>query len=526
MPIDLHPEAATHPLSLIRGSGGMSAIIRSHSWENTPLGPIDHWPVELLISVNSMLTAKQIACLIWGESEQILLYNDLYAPLLGNKTSALGENFLEVWSEIREQASTIISQPFRTREANIFEHVPFLIPIGGKLVERICTLTNNPIWSVSAGEPRILGLYQTVVDHTDGEMATRDLREERGRLRQVMAASRDAVTTVDREWRITYMNPTTLAIVGPDKDLIGADLWESFPDVAREDLPYRFHYLRAMYDGISASFETFYPEPYNLPIQVDVFPTSEGMVTFVRDVSNAKKAEAALIRSEKLAAVGRLAASIAHEINNPLESVMNLIYLARSSEKTKDILEYLAVAERELRRVSAISHQTLRFYKQATKPQSVTDHELIETVLSIYQGRLVNSGIDVEQRLRARRPIKCYDGEIRQVLNNLVANAIDAMVAIGGRLLIRTRDAEDPQTGKLGIQITIADTGSGMRPEALLHLFEAFYTTKGIDGNGLGLWISKEIVDRHHGRLRVRSSQQVGTAGTVYTLYLPSDVAF
>ncbi len=503
----------------------MSARIRGHAWEKTPLGPIEHWPLEPLSSVNSMLTSKQIACLIWGKSDQILLYNDLYAPLLGSKKQTLGHSFLKVWSEIAEQASAIITQPFTTQEANLYEHVPFFISVDGQLVERICTLTNNPIWSVSGGTPKILGLYQTIVDHTDGEMAARSLRAERELLRQVMAASRDAVTTVDRNWCITYLNPTTVAILGPDQDSIGKDLWKSFPDMAREDSPCRYHFSRAMNEGISASFETRYPEPHNLSIFVDVRPTSEGIVTFVRDISDAKKAEAALIQNEKLAAVGRLAASIAHEISNPLESVTNLLFLARSSEDHGELQEYLATAERELRRVSVISSQTLRFYRQHTKPQSVTAHDLIESVLSIFQGRLINSGIDVQLRLRAQQLIACYDGEIRQVLNNLIGNAIDAMATSGGRLLVRTRDAEDLKIGQPGIQITVADTGTGMTPKVLQRLFEAFFTTKGIGGNGLGLWISKEIIDRHQGRLQVRSSQQAAVPGTVVTLFLPSSAA-
>jgi len=280
-----------------------------------------------------------------------------------------------------------------------------------------------------------------------------------------------------------------------------------------------------MNEGISASFETRYPEPHNLSIFVDVRPTSEGIVTFVRDISDAKKAEAALIQNEKVAAVGRLAASIAHEINNPLESVTNLLFLARSSEDHGELQEYLATAERELRRVSVISSQTLRFYRQHTKPQSVTAHDLIESVLSIFQGRLINSGIDVQLRLRAQQLIACYDGEIRQVLNNLIGNAIDAMATSGGRLLVRTRDAEDLKIGQPGIQITVADTGTGMTPKVLQRLFEAFFTTKGIGGNGLGLWISKEIIDRHQGRLQVRSSQQAAVPGTVITLFLPSSAA-
>lgn len=524
MPTGMHAPTPMQDASPIRGSGPMSEKIRAYPWHENALGPIEGWPPELLGSVNSMLTSKQIACLIWGEAEQVLLYNDLYVPLLGNKSPALGQNFLEVWSEIREQAKGIISEPFRTREANLFERVPFFILIDGEPVERICTLTNNPIWSMT-GESRILGLYQTIVDYTDGELAVRELQKERELLTQVMAASRDAVTLVDREWRIQYMNPVTRRIVGPDRDLIGKNLWESFPAIAWEGSPCLDHFPRAMDEGIPASFETYYPEPYNFSILVDVYPTTGGMVTFVRDISDAKKAQAALIQNEKLAAVGRLAASIAHEINNPLGSVTNLLYLARGTEDAAVLQEYLAMAEQELRRVSIISNQTLRFYKQPSSSQTLTDQELFDSVMSIYQGRLVNSKIVVEKRSRARRPIECYDGEIRQVLNNLVGNAMDAMQPNGGRLLIRSRDAHNWKTGEAGMALTVADTGCGMPAEVLLRLFEAFYTTKGSGGNGLGLWVSQQILDRHKGTLRVRSSQKAGASGTVFTVFLPSEAA-
>ena len=239
------------------------------------------------------------------------------------------------------------------------------------------------------------------------------------------------------------------------------------------------------------------------------------------DITERKQAEAALMQTEKLAAVGRLSASIAHEINNPLESVTNLLYLARTSQSLKEVHTHLDTAERELRRVAVISNQTLRFHKQSTASLEVTCSDLFEGVLSIYQGRLMNSQIEVQKRKRAHRSIECFDGEIRQVLNNLVGNAIDAMHPQGGRLLIRSREAYDWRTEERGIVLTVADTGTGMPPQVLRKIFEAFYTTKGIGGTGLGLWVSKEIVDRHHGALRVRSSNKKGHSGTVFALFLP-----
>jgi PAS domain S-box-containing protein len=241
------------------------------------------------------------------------------------------------------------------------------------------------------------------------------------------------------------------------------------------------------------------------------------------DIEERKRAEQALMQSEKLAAVGRLASSIAHEINNPLEAVTNLIYLARHRALLPEVLEYLESAERELRRVSAIANQTLRFHRQSTHPQSVRCSELIGSVLSIFQGRFLNTNIMVESRNRASESIKCFEGEIRQVLSNLVANAIDAMQPRGGRLLVRSREAKDWKTGRRGVAFTVADTGCGMDQQTLQRIFDAFFTTKDIGGTGLGLWISKDIVDRHHGQLRVRSNQRPPNCGTVFVLFLPLD---
>ena len=250
--------------------------------------------------------------------------------------------------------------------------------------------------------------------------------------------------------------------------------------------------------------------------------TPQRMVGINIDVHERKSAEETLIRTEKLAAVGRLASSIAHEINNPLESVTNLLYLARTNETIPDeVRHYLTMAEMELRRASAITTQTLRFHKQSTRPVEMTCDDLIGSVLTIYHSRLVNSKIKVEKRKHAERPVLCMDGEIRQVMSNLIGNAIDAMHPDGGRLLLRSRVGHDWKTAREGLVVTVADTGSGIAAETATRMFEAFFSTKGIGGTGLGLWISKEIIDRHQGRLLLRTSQARGCSGTVFALFLP-----
>ncbi|WP_260740478.1 PAS domain-containing sensor histidine kinase [Tunturiibacter lichenicola] len=242
------------------------------------------------------------------------------------------------------------------------------------------------------------------------------------------------------------------------------------------------------------------------------------------EITQQKKAELALMQSEKLAVVGRLASSIAHEINNPLESVTNLLYLAERCDDMTETRTYVQTAERELRRVSVIVNQTLRFHKQSTSPQEISGDQLIDSIVSMFQSRIINYGIRVEERKRIAPAVRCFEGEIRQVLSNLVSNAIDAMQPLGGgRLLLRSRVGRDWNTRRRGLIVTVADTGNGMSASVAQRIFEPFYTTKGISGTGLGLWVSSEIVLRHRGTLRFRTSERYGRSGTVFSLFLPFD---
>ena len=244
------------------------------------------------------------------------------------------------------------------------------------------------------------------------------------------------------------------------------------------------------------------------------------IVGIQQDVTARVEFEAALRESEKLAAVGRLAASIAHEINNPLESVTNLIYLARNAASRADMESYLEQADAELRRASQITNQSLRFYRQSTRPTESRLNDLVGAVLHLYESKITNAGLRVERGERASGTVLCLESEIRQVLTNLIRNAIDAMRP-GGRLLIRTRAGRDYTSGLKGVVLTIADTGTGIPAEVRRNLYRAFFTTKGAFGTGLGLWVSSEIVKRHRGHLRVRSNATPGRSWTVFQLFLP-----
>ena len=252
-------------------------------------------------------------------------------------------------------------------------------------------------------------------------------------------------------------------------------------------------------------------------------PSKDGIIVFFRDVTEQKRAASALIQTEKLAAVGRLASSIAHEINNPLEAVTNLLYLSEHANNLEDAKVYLATAQQELARVSNIATQTLRFHRQSTNPRETSLQELLETVVTLFQGRIGGGGIDIERRYRSDRKIVAFGGDLRQVFANLVSNSIDASMR-GGRILIRLHDCCD-WSGAHGVRVTIADTGIGMAPETRRRIFEPFFTTKSATGTGLGLWVSSEILRNHHARVRVRSSQRPDTHGTVFSIFFPMDAA-
>lgn len=246
----------------------------------------------------------------------------------------------------------------------------------------------------------------------------------------------------------------------------------------------------------------------------------------VLDASDRKRGEEALRRAEKLAVTGRLAASIAHEINNPLEAITNLLFLLRNyCQLENPALNYVAMAEYEVRRIAEITQQTLRFYRQPTLPARAKMSELLGSVLSLYQGRFNSLNLQVERKFDPELDLFCFAGEIRQVLANLVGNSIDASPA-GGRIVMRARRSRNwKNPSQIGIRFTAADTGAGMEPEVKKRVFEAFFTTKESTGTGLGLWVSLEILNKHRAtvHLRSRSASQGKQSGTVFQFFIPDD---
>jgi PAS domain S-box-containing protein len=256
---------------------------------------------------------------------------------------------------------------------------------------------------------------------------------------------------------------------------------------------------------------------------------SEGRVArivgVIADISGRKRSEEAMLRAEKLAVAGRLAASVAHEINNPLEAVANLLYLISHAETIETAQAWAQQALDELMRVSLITQQTLKFHRQAGAPKITKLSEVVQLVLTLFRGRLRSAQITVAVQAEREVGILCMTGEVQQIFANLIGNAIDAMPR-GGRLLIRLQpslDWRDRQT--TGMRITLCDSGIGMDRATMRRMFEPFFTTKTDTGTGLGMWVVSQLVERHHGQVRVWSSQSAESSATVISVFLPHENA-
>ncbi len=246
-----------------------------------------------------------------------------------------------------------------------------------------------------------------------------------------------------------------------------------------------------------------------------------GVVLVFRDITERRMSEDALMRAEKLAAAGRLAASVAHEVNNPLEGLTNLVYIAQHSQDFKEIRQLLKQAESEIGRIAHITRQALGFYRETSTAAYFKPAAIVRDVTDFYASRAINLGVTFIVNAKTEREVLGSAGELRQILSNLLANSLDAC-SQGATIRVEANPAIDPRNpARAGVRITIADTGLGIPPEHLESIFEPFFTTKKDTGTGLGLWVSRELVAKHGGSLRVRSRVSEPLCGTVFSIFLP-----
>ncbi len=243
----------------------------------------------------------------------------------------------------------------------------------------------------------------------------------------------------------------------------------------------------------------------------------------VMDITDRKHAEEVLLRTEKLASVGRMAASISHEINNPLEATVNALYItAHLPELPPAAHEYLQMADEELKRIAHITRQSLGFYRESNGPMATTVTAILESAIDVLKSKINNKQATIERQWDAEVEIVAIAGELRQVFSNLLSNSLDA-IEQGGTIKLRVFSFETSGNGRRYVRVTVADNGQGISASSLPRLFEPFYTTKGTIGTGLGLWVTKQIIDKHDGTIQVRSNTQGSQTGTVFSVVLPTD---
>ena len=246
-----------------------------------------------------------------------------------------------------------------------------------------------------------------------------------------------------------------------------------------------------------------------------------GRVLVVRDLTEQRRSEAVLRSTDKLASMGRLAASVAHEIHNPLDAIANLLYLLDHSKQLDEASrEHVRLASEELNRVTNISEQMLTFSRESRVPVPVRLRDLLDNVLVLYQARLTASQIQVRKRYEDLLEVRAFPGELRQVFSNLIGNALDAMGQSGCLTLHVLPSRDWTNMDRRGVRVTIADTGTGISPADRQRISEAFYTTKGEKGTGLGLWVSGGIVRKYGGVLRFRS-RTGDRHGSFFQVFLP-----
>lgn len=380
-----------------------------------------------------------------------------------------------------------------------------------------------------AGE--IMRWFGTNTDISEQQRAEDSLRESEARFRSVLDASRDVIYRLNLQTgRYEYISPSAERVIGFSVDeIMSLDLENSLAMIHPDDLPAMRAVLAHLEEAGEGELEyrqrTRSGEYRWLSNRMSLIKDSAGRPLYrsgnIRDITERKQAEELLLRSEKLASVGRVAAAIAHEINNPLAAVTNVLYLAKAMPGLPEAArQYLEMADAELKRVAHITRQSLGFYRESNAPALSSVNQILDSAIDLLKNRIDAKQARIEKQWEQDVEITAVFGELRQVFSNLLANSLDA-IDEHGIVKLRVTAGKAVNHGERRIRVTVADNGKGISANLRASIFEPFFTTKGTVGTGLGLWVSKEIIDKHGGTIRVRSRTHGPRRGTVFSVVLP-----
>lgn len=381
----------------------------------------------------------------------------------------------------------------------------------------------------------LLALSATYERHLQAEAAQQDeLKQSRERFQITLKSLGEGVVSTDQDGRVSFINPVAQQLTGwnhvdsqgrPFREVVRlldertrVTIDDPMEAVRREQqvVSYPAGLLLCSRDGKE------YPiELTGAPILNNVGEISGISVVF-RDTTQRRQTEQTLRSSERLTLAGRLSATIAHEIRNPLDTVTNLVYLLQHEQKSNSVAtQYLAMAAEELTRISQITGQLLTFHRESRSPVPVNLNEVLESVLVLFSPQIKRNHVNVDKRFEATHSVRGFPGELRQVFSNLVGNAIEA-IPHSGKLVLHTRESTlGSNPNRKGVRVTVLDNGIGIPRGVRKNLFAPFYTTKGEKGTGLGLWISRGIVEKHEGSIHLTSTNRNGRSGTAFSVFLP-----
>jgi PAS domain S-box-containing protein len=380
-----------------------------------------------------------------------------------------------------------------------------------------------------------LALSSTYEQHLQAEAEQlQQLQQSRERFQITLKSLGEAVVSTDQGGNISFINPVAQQLTGWDE---AAARGLPFREVVRlcdertrlevED-PVETVRRAQKVMGFSNSLVLTSRSGKEHPIELTGSPILDdhsqvvGVSLVFRDVTQRRQTEQTLRSSERLTLAGRLSATIAHEIRNPLDTVSNLIYLMQHEPSPSPAWsQYLRLANEEVTRIAQITSQLLTFHREARSPTAVNLTEVLESVLVLFAPQIRQNHIVVERCFETERSVRGFPGELRQVFSNLVGNAVEAM-ASGGQLVLHSRESSlASEPARQGIRVTVLDSGSGIPLGVRRNLFAPFYTTKGEKGTGLGLWISRGILEKHEGTIHVSSRIGKGKSGTAFSVFLP-----
>jgi PAS domain S-box-containing protein len=370
----------------------------------------------------------------------------------------------------------------------------------------------------------------------DQQRRAEELFRSEQNLRTTLASIGDGVITCDNEGRVQMMNAVAQELTGwLEPDALGQPLTEVFRIVnesSREPVENPVEKVQRLNRIVGLANHTLLIRKDGTEIAIDDSgaPIRKedgqllGVVLVFRDITMERRTRAALMANEKLAVAGRLAATIAHEIHNPLDSVANLLYLLQHDPQDPEARHFLDVAQTELARVTQISRAMLSLYRESRAPVTVNLKDIIEDLLLLMDARFHSLGVTASVELPDGLAVDGYPAELRQVFTNIIANAAEA-AGSGGTVSIRARkvDAGPDDAGEIsqaGAVVEVVDNGPGIPPDVMNRIFQPFFTTKGERGTGLGLWVSQGIVRKHGGKLQLRNNN--GARGTTARVFLAS----